>query len=119
MNIGQDGTGVYTDNHNGQMVAWLDDFGIWRRAITANEVSTIYHGGLAGKDLSSITTESLLVYSVEGGNITLSWAAGLNATLQEATTLHPANWTNVTNTSTTNSVVMPIASGQVFFRLAQ
>jgi hypothetical protein len=119
VNIGQDGTGVYTDNHNGQMVAWLDDFGIWRRAITANEVSTIYHGGLAGKDLSSITTESLLVYSVEGGNITLSWAAGLNATLQEATTLHPANWTNVTNTSTTNSVVMPIASGQVFFRLAQ
>ena len=119
VNIGQDGTGVYTDNHNGYMVALLDDFGIWRRAITAKEVSTIYNGGLEGKDLSSISTQSLLVYSVADGNITLGWAAGLSATLQEATALDPANWTNVPNSSATNSLVLPITSGQVFFRLAQ
>src|SRR5208337_2526691 len=32
VNIGQDGNGVYTDNHGGNLVAFLDDMGIWRRA---------------------------------------------------------------------------------------
>jgi hypothetical protein len=49
-NIFQDGTGVYSDigtsNFNG---AAIDDLGIWRRAITQDEVTLIYTTGLTGK----------------------------------------------------------------------
>ncbi len=119
VNIGQDGTGVYTDNHSGHMVALLDDFGIWRRAITANEVSAIHTGGQAGKNLSQITTEGVLVFSTIGGNLNLSWAAGSGYKLQETSNLNPADWTDVANTSGTNSLSIPIGSTQAFFRLAQ
>lgn len=55
-NIGQDGTGTYTDGGGG--VKWtnalIDDVGIWRRVITPSEVSAIYQAGLAGQNLQSI-----------------------------------------------------------------
>lgn len=50
-NIFQDGTGVYSDikgNSNFAKAA-IDDLGIWRRAITADEVTLIYTTGLTGK----------------------------------------------------------------------
>jgi hypothetical protein len=50
VNVMQDGKGTYTDGGNGS--AWYDalisDLGIWRRAITADEVATIYVQGLQG-----------------------------------------------------------------------
>jgi hypothetical protein len=49
-NIFQDGTGNYTDD--AVLSNWDDasmcDLGIWRRAITADEVTTIYTQGLQG-----------------------------------------------------------------------
>ena len=62
VNIGQDGTGIYTDNHSGHLVGLLDDFGIWRRALTAREVGAIYIAGMAGKDLSQVTTPEAIVH---------------------------------------------------------
>jgi hypothetical protein len=51
LNIFQDGTGNYTDVGNGANfdLAAIDDLGIWRRAITANEVNMIYTMGLLGQ----------------------------------------------------------------------
>jgi hypothetical protein len=50
-NIFQDGTGTYTDTDTGANfdLAAMDDLGIWRRAITADEVTLIYNMGLQGK----------------------------------------------------------------------
>ncbi len=49
-NIFQDGTGAYTDGGSGANWdnAFIDDLGIWRRAITADEVTTIYEMGMMG-----------------------------------------------------------------------
>src|SRR5439155_14222258 len=49
-NIFQDGTGVYTDITGGANwnQAAMDDLGIWRRAITDDEVNLIYTMGLQG-----------------------------------------------------------------------
>jgi hypothetical protein len=46
----QDGLGTYTDTNNGSIWkdALISDVGIWRRAITQEEVTTIYNLGLQG-----------------------------------------------------------------------
>ncbi|HXJ71208.1 MAG TPA: LamG-like jellyroll fold domain-containing protein, partial [Candidatus Dormibacteraeota bacterium] len=55
-NIGQDGTGTYTDNGGvGIEDGTIDDLGIWRRALSPAEAIAIYQAGLAGKDLSKAT----------------------------------------------------------------
>ncbi len=55
-NIGQDGTGAYTDGGN---VGWrdgmlIDDLGIWNRVVTAQEAAEIYAAGLNGVALKSV-----------------------------------------------------------------
>jgi Concanavalin A-like lectin/glucanases superfamily len=49
-NILQDGTGIYTDGSDGANWdnASIDDLGIWRRTVTADEVALIYTLGLQG-----------------------------------------------------------------------
>jgi hypothetical protein len=55
LNIGQDGTGQYTDGGGAEHVNMLiDDLGIWRRALSAGEVSAIYDAGLAGNNLTTV-----------------------------------------------------------------
>lgn len=56
-NIGQDGTGTYTDGGSvGIEDGTIDDVGIWRRAITADEAKAIYRAGLQGFDLTAAQT---------------------------------------------------------------
>lgn len=117
VNIGQDGTGVYTDNHNGHLVGLLDDLGLWRRAITANEVTGIYNGGNAGKDLSQVITPAILTARVMGTNIVVTWPANPALQLQKAPILTPASWVNVPNTLGAGSYTNPITGGAEFFRL--
>src|SRR5208283_4106611 len=119
MNIGQDGTGIYTDNHNGYMVALLDDFGIWGRAITANEVAGIYKAGNQGKDLSQATTPGLLVAKVVGTNIVITWAANPVLKLQMTTMLKPAAWSDVPGTLGAGTATVPLHGSGAFFRLSQ
>jgi hypothetical protein len=55
INIGQDGTGMYTDGGSAQMVnVLMDDLGIWGRALLASEISAIHNAGLAGDDLAHV-----------------------------------------------------------------
>lgn len=88
--IGQDGTGRYGFNndlgaHFKSM--WLDDFGIWRRLLTPQEVASIYTKGKAGQDLTqasgqaivlppTITTQPLGAVLSPNGSFTLSVGAG-------------------------------------------
>lgn len=119
VNIGQDGTGIYTDNHNGHLVGGLlDDFGIWRRAITANEVAGIYQAGSAGKDLSEAITPGILKIQVVGTSVHVTWLANAVLQLQQTTSLHPAAWTNVPGTLGAGTATLSLGKA-AFFRLAQ
>src|SRR5262249_14302017 len=61
VNVGQDGRGTSPDcGSAGITNALIDDVGIWRRALSAQEASAIYTAGQAGKDLSQAV--------VSGGN---------------------------------------------------
>ncbi|KZX02222.1 hypothetical protein JL49_01500 [Pseudoalteromonas luteoviolacea] len=63
-NIGQDGTGRYKYN----LKADLDDFAVWGRALTLDEVRTLYNGG-AGKEINSILGNTSTQYLTAESNI--------------------------------------------------
>jgi Concanavalin A-like lectin/glucanases superfamily/Immunoglobulin domain len=120
VNIGQEGTGLYTDRGSAYNIdAKIDDVGIWRRALTANEAAGIYAAGLAGKDLSQAITPSELVISVSGGDVHISWVGNATVKLQTSPTLDLASWTDVSGTLGASSATIPIGNGQAFFRLSQ
>jgi len=54
LNIGQDGTGSYTNVGEVSSNGVIDDVGIWRRTLSAAEVNQIYLAGLGGTNLSAI-----------------------------------------------------------------
>jgi hypothetical protein len=54
INLGQDGTGEYGSS----LDALMDDVGIWRRQLTAQEVAAIYNAGLQTNDLSTAVVGS-------------------------------------------------------------
>jgi len=55
VNIGEDGTGTYTDGGSAEMVnVLMDDLGIWRRALSPGEVTAIYNAGLGGTNLANV-----------------------------------------------------------------
>lgn len=53
-NIGQDGTGTYTDGGTVSGSGAIDDLGIWRRVLSAAEIGRIYEAGLGGTNLSEV-----------------------------------------------------------------
>jgi hypothetical protein len=53
INLCQDGAGDYTDGSSSGLEAAFDDFGIWRRVITPQEVEAIYHAAFFGTPLDS------------------------------------------------------------------
>ena len=63
-NIGQDGSGTYTDGGTVTITdGTLDDLGIWRRAISTEEVQEIYRKGLAGANIQQPDpTADLVLY---------------------------------------------------------
>ena len=119
VNLGQDGTGVYTDNHSGHLVGLLDDLGIWRRALTANEVAGIYRAGNQGKDLAHAIALVPLTVSLVGTNVVVTWTANPLFKLQKTTALSPAAWTDVPGTLGAGSATLPASSAPGFFRLSQ
>ena len=66
-NIGNDGTGSYPNYYGYFTNAFglpanglaMDDLGIWRRALLPAEIGGIYNAGLAGQDLSTVTSSNL------------------------------------------------------------
>jgi hypothetical protein len=55
VNIGEDGTGSYTDGGSAEIVNLLmDDLGIWRRVLSLGEILAIYNAGLGGTNLSKV-----------------------------------------------------------------
>jgi hypothetical protein len=53
-NIGQDGTGAYTDGGSVEIDALIDDVAIWRRPLTGFELRRIHQFGLSGVGASAV-----------------------------------------------------------------
>jgi hypothetical protein len=57
LNIGQDGTGLYTDSYRvGITNGLIDDVAVWSRALPQNEVEFIFQEGQAGRSFDGIST---------------------------------------------------------------
>jgi hypothetical protein len=87
----------------------MDDFGLWNRALRADEVLGIYNNGLAGKPLNTqleptgpITLQS---FAFSGSKFDLKFSSpytGRTYTLQRTTTLVNPQWSNVANAQFTD-----------------
>jgi hypothetical protein len=119
VNIGQDGTGVYTDGGSAHNInARIDDLGIWRRGITANEVKGIYKEGLAGRNLSQAFGLLNLNAVKVGSTIHLSWAGAANLKIQTSPVLGAAAvWTDVPGTLGASSAIVNITGTSAYFRV--
>lgn len=118
LNIGQDGTGAYTDANLFDAV--MDDVAFWNRKLSAREVALIYSRGLSGKSLDGSgeppVSRPTLNFSVAGGQLTLTWT-GEGFVLEENSNLaNPAGWSAVAGAGA-NSATVPMSGAAKFFRL--
>ena len=123
VNLGQEGTGWYNDKNGGAITNGLmDDVGIWRRALSAQEALAIYTAGQAGHDLSQAVQPvsiSPLAITQAGSNVSLTWVGSPSVKLQQTTSLNPANWTDVAGSLGASSATISITNQAAFFRLTQ
>ncbi len=74
-NIGQDGNGYYTDGGSASITdGMMDDVAIWRRVLSAAEVTRLYTSGLAGINAANVPdpqgpTIASFVPSIDGKNV--------------------------------------------------
>jgi hypothetical protein len=118
-NLGEDGTGEYAVNNGAAIDCLMDDLGIWRRVLTADEVATIYQLGLAGKTFAAPTAPPIKIGNavVSGSNLQLTWSGGSPPyILQKKTSLTAPNWVGVQTNSTLNALV-PMSGASGFFRV--
>ena len=82
--IGNDTTGAYGKGQNGAkaraFVGSVDDFGLWTRSLTRDEIRSIYSAGRAGVALGTLVSAS-------AGPATATWTGAVSS---DAT--NPANW---------------------------
>jgi hypothetical protein len=127
-NIGEDGSGLYTaigGGHDGPGInvtnAMVDDLGIWRRALSAQEALAIYSAGNAGLDLSQVAQQGsagILSVSYSGGNAHFSWVGETGLKLQKALSLTPViTWSDVAGTTGASSYSEPATNSTAYWRL--
>jgi len=95
--LGSDPTYAYEGNTTGGYS--LDDVGIWRRLLTADEVASIYSAGQSGQSFApTVPSRGLVVpltISLAGTSVQLNWSQG---TLESAPSI-TGPWSAVTNAS--------------------
>ncbi len=122
-NIGQDGTGTYTDGNGvGITNAVLDEVVIWRRALTQQEATAVYAVGQAGLEVTravAIAAGSITAVP-SGSNISMSWTGASGLKLQSTTSLAaPIVWSDVPNTDGVSNIVLPATGAPTFYRLSR
>jgi hypothetical protein len=92
--------GVLSFFHHGQ----IDEASLYNRALTRDEIATIYNAGAAGKQ-RFITRPMLFAPMLSGSNVLLSWTAESNKTyrLEFNPGLDPTKWNAVPGDVTTLS----------------
>lgn len=108
-NIGQDPTGTYGE----KATEYLDDLGIWRRALNEYEAKSISIVGRLGRSFNSVG-QAPVTMSVQpsAGSLVISYASG---TLESATTV-AGPWTTVSGATAPTATLTPSAA-QLFYRV--
>lgn len=117
INIGQDGTGGYTDGGASQIEFVMDDLAIWRRALPADQVAAIYLAGAAGNPVASLASSGVaptLAATLSGGSLNVTWT-GSGYTLEGSSTLG-GTYSPVAGAGA-NSASIPTTGSQLFLRL--
>lgn len=122
VNIGQDGTGKYTDGGSASIDGFIDDVAIWRRVVTSQEDASIFAAGSTGQDLGSLTGGSgggitLGKPTVTGTTIAITWNGTGTFQLQKRTALDSGTWLNVGAPTTGNSATDTISGSTGFYRV--
>lgn len=119
INIGQDGTGVYFDKGGASAInAKIDDLGIWRRALSAEEARAIYLAGLDGLDFSKAAVAPKLFLIPGDDSLRLAWSGDAANRLESASGF-AGDWATVPGAANTNAITVPLGDGSAFFRLAR
>ncbi len=112
--------GVLSFFHNGQ----IDEASIYNRALTRDEIATIYNAGIAGKQMfTTIEQPMLFPPEISGADFKLTWTAVSNATyrVEFNLNLNPSNWTafpgDVPGVSNTASKVDVLTPSNRFYRV--
>jgi hypothetical protein len=112
--LGSDPTYNYSGNTAGGYS--IDDMGIWRRLLTADEVATIYSSGELGESFApAVSPRGLVVpltISLTGTTVQLSWSQG---TLESATSV-TGPWSAVTGAAPP-TYSTPHADSATFYRV--
>lgn len=115
INIGQDGTGKYTDNGAvGVENGLIDDVGIWRRILSDSDVQKIFTAGAAGSSFEGAPVGPKLSLARSGPGLSISWSG--TATLEAADSV-TGPWSAVANASSPFNV--QISGNQKYYRLRQ
>ena len=120
LNIGQDGTGKYTDGGSSEIDAVIDELAIWSRPLGAVEVAGLYAKALTGAGVVGAAPAALKLNGITaaGGNVTITWAGGAGIKLQSAATLGGA-WTDVAGSDGASTATVPAGDTAAFFRLVK
>ncbi len=118
INLGQDGTGVYTDGGSAEVDVLMDDFAIWRRLLTANEAAGIFSWGQQGFSFDAIPVVGPTLSATRAGaNITIAWPGSVAGFILESSpSLTNSVWSTVPGV-VNNSVSVTIGAGNQFYRL--
>lgn len=116
VNIGQDGTGAYTDGGSVNMTGMIDDVAVWRRALSAIEAKAI---ATATGDISSLTSNApkITSFAFAGGNLTVNvTGASAGAHLQKRADFNAATqWIDAGPITT--SATISVGTGSQFYRV--
>ncbi|HEY2082253.1 MAG TPA: hypothetical protein VGI88_05670, partial [Verrucomicrobiae bacterium] len=115
IDIGQDGTGTYTDNHDTSLHidGLIDEVMLWNRVVIAPEVGSLYRAGT-----NNLTPLMLITNSTfSPTSVTLNWHGGVPPfTVLSRTNLGSTNWTSSGSTSGQSITVTP-SGGSGFYRI--
>ena len=120
INIGQDGTGKYTDGNAAEIDAVIDELAIWSRPLGGVEVAGLYAKALAGAGIVGAAPATLKLNGITaaGGNVTITWAGAAGVKLQSSATLGGV-WADVTGSDGVSTVTVPAGNAAAFFRLVK
>ncbi len=81
LNIGQDGTGTYTDGGGvGIEQGHIDEVGVWTRALTVDDVNALYTKGSTGQPIIPVApVAGVSMKQNADGSVTLTWTGELQS----------------------------------------
>jgi hypothetical protein len=115
VNIGQDGTGTYTDNHDSSLHidGFIDEVMLWNRVVTPSEVALIYNAGTNSVSPLPVITS----VTRSGTSVTVNWFGGLPPfRVERKANITDSGWTTV-GTSSTHSLTATVGGSTGYLRV--